>query len=607
VDDQLGVTWGNHPILHSDDRSNLLLQSDVPWSWDRWSAFWFWEEQPHRPDPWGPGNFNFAGTFVHPDNPEDRTDFDLTRSATENQGHVDTLVVLDGIVRPYDCIAQDSNCYGAGERIQGLVSSDPLLPDGSVNPDNHWADYVYHTVNYFKQFGVHHYQAYNEPNLGGENPGPDPGVWNNGPDPDEDEWADDYAQLVTVTLAAAQAADSQANIVLAASVSNLNQYQGSNTWLDRAYREIVQQGLYDDVGALALHSYQIPVWTREMYGEIQTKYPKLAALPVWITESGVALCEHAIPGHPCVSDQEEQAAYVVQQYAYALTIEAERVFHHRLVDDGEAAFGLYDPNLAPRAIRQSADVIADYLQGGKFDDTEEGDNVFPSDGKGYAKLVFDQPDQKVTVLWATTDQDVDVEIPISETRRTYWVDQAGDWDDITGQSFFRQTLPGATATNELYEGRPMVGGYTYLLIETDEPVATPPEGEAAVICRNGRAVGTDLQGYDADSGLASLSYACSPEKTYDLSWTEPGRTYAGPVYIAPPEDTACTLTLTDERASESASERIGESAISRSAVLLYRHVILVYADGEPGYSLFIVHLVIVNCPPAIRSLPDSLL
>jgi len=259
VDDQLGVTWGNHPTLHSDDRSNLLLQPDAPWSWDRWSAFWFWVEQPHLSDPWGTGNFNFSGTFVHPDNPEDRTDFDLTRSASENQGHLDTLVVLDGIVRPYDCIAtteQGSNCYGSNERIQGLFSEPPLL-DGAVNPNNHWADYVYHAVGHFSQFGIEYYQAYNEPNLGGENPGPDPGVWNNGPDPDEDEWADDYAQLVTVTLAAAQAVDSQAKIVLAASVSNLDQYQGG-TWLDRAFQGIEEQGLYYDVEALALHSYLRP-------------------------------------------------------------------------------------------------------------------------------------------------------------------------------------------------------------------------------------------------------------------------------------------------------------------------------------------------------------
>jgi hypothetical protein len=52
---------------------------------------------------------------------------------------------------------------------------------------------------------------------------------------------------------------------------------------------------------------------------------------------------------------------------------------------------------------------------------------------------------------------------------------------------------------------------------------------------------------------------------------------------------------------------VSESAISRSAVFLYRRTILVYADGEPGRPLFIVHLVIVNCPPVIRSLPNSLL
>ena len=39
---------------------------------------------------------------------------------------------------------------------------------------------------------------------------------------------------------------------------------------------------------------------------------------------------------------------------------------------------------------------------------------------------------------------------------------------------------------------------------------------------NGEATGTDLWAYDPDSGLTSLTVECSPARTYDLSWTQPG-------------------------------------------------------------------------------------
>ena len=307
VNDQIGVTWSDTPVVQDWDyghfwrtpeRVTLARQGDAPWTWDRWSAFWFWVEQPHRPTPWGPGQYHFEGTLdaVHPDNPKKVAQFNIQEPAAANPN---TLIVLEGIPRPYDCIHPDSNCYGTGERIQGLFS-DPILGDGSVNRDNHWADYVYHAVDYFKQFDIHHYQAFNEPNLG---------YWNDvggNTDPENEGYANDYARLVEVTLAAARAADPQARIVLAASVSDINQYQ-SGTWLDWAYQHILEWKLADKVD-IAFHSYRVPVWTREMFEGVRANWHDLAARPVWITESGIALCSDTIPGQVCANTEEEQAA-----------------------------------------------------------------------------------------------------------------------------------------------------------------------------------------------------------------------------------------------------------------------------------------------------------
>ncbi|MCX8066687.1 MAG: PKD domain-containing protein [Anaerolineae bacterium] len=89
----------------------------------------------------------------------------------------------------------------------------------------------------------------------------------------------------------------------------------------------------------------------------------------------------------------------------------------------------------------------------------------------------------------------------------------------------------------------MIGGAVLIFVES--VASTSPTGSAFVICHNGRPVGTALQGYDKDSGLASLSVSCSPARTYDLSWTQPGRFYAGVVREVPPPGHTCTLTLTD--------------------------------------------------------------
>ena len=567
VADQLGINWGNTPGIEQTeysgpwrtaDRTNLAVQSGTPWSWDRWSAFWYWIEQPHRDLPWGPGNFIFPSG-------DERLDldgnwfsrFNLTGAATENQGQLSTLIVLDGIPRPYDCIWQGNDtsptalCYDdnneRNERVLGLYL-DVLLPDGSINSDNHWADYVYHTVNHFKQFGIEYYQAYNEPNIG---------YWNGGIDPDGEEWADDYARLVTVTLTAAQKAYRGAKVLLAASASS-GDFYASGSFFDNALRYIENNDLEDDIEAFAIHSYEYPAITQRWYQWIQQEHPQVADRPVWITETGVALCADRPGTNPCVNTEEEQAAYIIQQFAYALTIDVKRVFHHRLADDCEADFGLYANDVAydsggtrvceptgdytPRAAFTATKVIASYLQGGKFNEKE---STFPSIETDYAKLVFKQPDQKVTVLWATKPQAVSVAIPISETKRVYWVDQANNWREITGQSVFSETLPAATATNEFYNDLPMVGGYTYLLIETSATTSAPT-GAASLVCANGRVVGTALLGYDESAGLATLIAACSPGVIYDLSWTQPGRAYGGTVSAYPPVGGTCTLTLTNK-------------------------------------------------------------
>jgi len=85
---------------------------------------------------------------------------------------------------------------------------------------------------------------------------------------------------------------------------------------------------------------------------------------------------------------------------------------------------------------------------------------------------------------------------------------------------------------------PAIGGPVYILVETNEScTASPPTGSASLVCENGRVVGTDLLGYDESAGLATLTAACSPAVTYDLSWTQPAPCHVVLIivlYVSPP-------------------------------------------------------------------------
>jgi hypothetical protein len=381
----------------------------------------------------------------------------------------------------------------------------------------------------------------------------------------------------------------------------------ASNWYSLVLKTIEDLGYSNEIRGTGLHAYGTPNRPYDFMKRLHDAPPDwwggMTNKPFWMTESGVqdetgqtANCRD----YPCAHPQ-EMGSYIIQNYAWALrgfneTSGPGKIFHFSLQPLPDRDFGLFDRLGNPRPAYYAYALVTSQLKGAEYHDIEEQSD--------HVQMTFKRDDGAwATAAWSTEDHAAEANVPLRYEGAgcaTLW-EQNGYSHICDAENTFCTVESNSSVSFRLPRRDPLkpsynIGGPTYILVETDEPCkVTPPQGEAAVICENGRAVGTDLQGYDADSGLASLSYACSPEKTYDLSWTEPGRTYAGPVYIAPPEDTACTLT--DERASESASGRIGESAISRPAVLLYRHTILVYADGETGYSSLIVHLVIVNCPP----------
>jgi PKD repeat protein len=90
----------------------------------------------------------------------------------------------------------------------------------------------------------------------------------------------------------------------------------------------------------------------------------------------------------------------------------------------------------------------------------------------------------------------------------------------------------------------MIGGYTYLLIETTEPRSGELLGDAHLIQICGSDAKMALSGF-ASAGMQNLTVVASPPTTYDLSWTEPGKWYATIIDAAPPVGATWYFTLTD--------------------------------------------------------------
>jgi hypothetical protein len=101
ADDEFGINWVNSPYtnpphpISSQDRTDKAQQTGA--TWDRWPVYWYWVNQPMR---WGEGgeNFRWEGDY-----PLTGGAFDVGRAADADGDQLETLAILDGIPRYYDC------------------------------------------------------------------------------------------------------------------------------------------------------------------------------------------------------------------------------------------------------------------------------------------------------------------------------------------------------------------------------------------------------------------------------------------------------------------------------------------------------------------------
>lgn len=405
--------------------------------------------------------------------------------------------------------------------------TDIPAPGKTINPANPWARFVYAAVSRYTP-RIRHWEIWNEPDYAF--------FWNGS--------VQDYYRLLKVGYIAAKFADPGCTVLL----GGLAIYIIPN-WLenlldimkaDTARSQRDANGWYFDV--LPLHIYSTSYETYYQVRRVRTLLQKygLGAKPIWINESGVPVWnDYPGPTWDPTSlyraTMEEQAAYIIQNYAYGFFAGAERILHFQLYDDcGNSpagtndvgdAYGLYRnpadaicfrshsaPN-SPRPSYKAYQLAATYLNGAipLWRRNPQGD---------HEQIAYYRPDtrERVLFLWATRGSPVVVQVGAVGTQAMA-LGQDGAAQPLTpANGLYTVMLPAATNRNLPDRTTYMIGGRPIMLVERD---TTPP-----VVTMQGlplyspTSFTVSWQGTDEGSGVAAYDVFVSVDGGPMLLWLQ---------------------------------------------------------------------------------------
>lgn len=340
------------------------------------------------------------------------------------------------------------------------------LPVG--DPGNLWAAFVRRVVSVYEG-RVDRWVIWNEPDIDSETYG--------------NEWCgsmESYYRLLKVAYLAAHDVNLDARIHLA----------GLTFWHDRDYLERLLNHIAQDPTAPERDHY-FDVVTLHIYFQTES-VPFIinearAALrghglskPIWVNETNAS--PDSDPQWPLVRPRwrvslEEQASFLLQSFALALSAGAERVAVYKLKDVGLPAggepFGLIRPDGSRRPAFDAYELITSHYAGtvGAREERHPLHEVVTLEREGLT----------TRVLWARTAHDVSVSLPALAPQARL-LDQTGQERllEADGGSYMLH-LPGARCADE-YLGC-IIGGPTYLLIEdVGAPWSTPtPTATSSVV------------------------------------------------------------------------------------------------------------------------------
>ncbi|MHB1004423.1 MAG: hypothetical protein ACYC3S_02130 [Chloroflexota bacterium] len=363
--------------------------------------------------------------------------------------------------------------------------TDDYAPGKKINPNNYWARFVNLTAERYKPngelfrhgdvpagVGVRNWEIWNEPDVrfywSARGPGTE---------------VLDYLRLLKVAYLSIKAADKDAKIV----IGGLG-YWGREGWIEELFKAINgdpasdKNGKYFDVMAWHVYSRAVDLYNRASWSRYLLRDHGMANKEVWINETNIPVWGDPTPGqrdpgtHRAAPD--EQAAFLLQAYAYAFAGGADKVFTFMLYDDcwqygehyglvrnppGQYAIADCPSDGQPRPGYYAYKLAASFLR-------DIGNGKVTSYGPGGAvdAVSFDTSRAaRVTVIANKFGSPVTVDLPVRG--RSLLIDQSGDVRSVSPGpgNTFRLEVPGATANDAAANEPPfyIVGGRTFLLVE----------------------------------------------------------------------------------------------------------------------------------------------
>lgn len=466
-------------------------------SWTRWTVQWF-NVQPQ------PGDLN---VHYFRDN--------RGQSVLEETVQLGTKVAAMVLGTP-EWAAETPGLKTGTSVPRGLYA--PVFVDGVPNPENTWGAFMFQLASAYKGL-MDVFEIWNEVELPATGSAAVYSTWAGSPE--------QYYQLLKVASLAARAANPNATIVTSpySYFKDKEAAKGNATpWFDAfgaAVRADPLGASVFDVFALNLYRNPHDLWDR-MHGGVPQAYERadrtgfrerLASIgaggkPVWLTETNSMPYDDEVPGwSPSARNDhfritmEEQASYVIQAYAMALTAGYERIFFQALQDDAypvpDELWGLVryheDRNNADESRVRPAyvayQVAAKYMGNADWSRLYVKSRPDTKNQKQYASryewaghlAVFQKGDQRTYVLWNGTAQTLSVGLP-SWGAAAKVVDKHGveaALPAVVGQ--LTVALPPATTHfqhpvfGEDPEGYFYVGGPPILVVEEGVPADAPVE------------------------------------------------------------------------------------------------------------------------------------
>jgi len=372
----------------------------------------------------------------------------------------------------------------AGREVIGLLIGTPAW--AQANPDDpadaravpdmfHWKAFVRGMAQHYRG-RIRHWIIWNEPD-----------VWM--PDHPGSTWTgteEDYYQLLKTAYLAIKEVDPALQVQMAGLTYYWDSEYGRPQYLDRLLDIIVADpeapanDYYFDT--VVYHLYFNPLQTVEVLDETRESLARhgIADKEIWINETNAPPSDD--PQEPprytprLQVSMEEQAAFIIQQYALAFSAGASRVEVYKLrntADHPESTepFGLLRADDSPRPAFTAYQLVTTYLRDFRRAYQEEQGDVLA--------VTFDRDDQTTTVVWNTSRSPALMQVN-AIAAQALLVDERGQTTTlIPVDGRYTVDLPGAACTQETFC---FIGGAPRLLVEgahANDRVALAPSATPA--------------------------------------------------------------------------------------------------------------------------------